>query len=130
MPFGAVPACVENDITRNRHRVNRAANIDVRKIERLAVKGDEPLGPDLAHVVPEVGEQLPLIRLAVGARPVELDPVDADTNDPARAGIKSQAIENLLAFFIRFNVQKYLACTGRNRFMILPNGFDIHDKCC
>src|SRR4030095_10382007 len=115
---------------RNRHPVYCAANIDVGEVERLAVKGNEALRPDLTDIVPEVGQQLPLVRLAVGARPVEFDPVNADTNDPARARIEAEAIENLLAFLIGFHIQKNLACTGRNRFLLLSNGFDIDDKCC
>ena len=54
--LGRKPPCIQQQVPGNRNSHDRAANIDVGEVERLAVKGNETLRPDLPDVVPEVGQ--------------------------------------------------------------------------
>jgi hypothetical protein len=107
-----------------------AANIDVGKIEGLAVEGYKTLRADLPDIVPEVREHFTLVWLAVGARSVQFDPMNADTDDPACAGVKSKTVKHLQTVFFGLNIQENLTRTGRNPLWILPYGFNVHDKSC
>src|SRR5262245_15019383 len=80
VPLRAEPACVEQEVARNRNPHDGAADINVWKVERLPIECDETLRADLADVRPEVCEQLALIRLAISAGPIQFQPVNADAN--------------------------------------------------
>src|SRR5688572_17552889 len=72
---------IQNDVARNRDSVNCASDVDVGEIEGFAVEGYKTLGANLTDVIPEICQQFSLVRLAIRARPFELDPVNSDTND-------------------------------------------------
>src|SRR6185295_15158869 len=127
---GGKPARIEEDVAWNRNTQNGAADIDIRKIERFAIEGHKPLGPDLSDIRPEIGQKLPLFGLAIDAGTIEFHPVQADADDAARAGIQSQAVENLLAFFFSDRIQQDFPGARGNAFEILSNGFDIDDESC
>src|SRR6266702_7379243 len=112
MTFGAEPPRVEQKVAWNRDAVDGAADVDVRKVERLAVERDEALGPDLADIGPKIRQQLALVRLAVGARAIQLKPVHSDADDAAGARIEPETFENLLAVLIGFDVEQDLSSPG------------------
>ena len=87
MPFRAETAGIQQQVARDRDARNRAANIDVWKIKRLAVERDETLRPDLTDIGPEVGQQFAFVRLAVRSRAVQFKPVDTNADDPAGAWV-------------------------------------------
>ena len=105
MTLGAESTRIQQDIARNRDAVDGAADVDVRKVERLSIEGDETLGTDLPDVGPEIREQLALVRLAVRAGALQLEPMHTDTDDPARARIERQSLENFLTIFVSPHVQ-------------------------
>ena len=125
--LGAEPACIEQEVPRNRNSHDGAPDIDIRKIEGLAVERDKPLRPDLPNVGPEIGEQLALVRLAIGTGTVQFQPVNADANNPAGAGIEAEAIENLLAVFVGLDVEENLSSSGWNCLGVLPDSFNVDD---
>src|SRR5262245_38089004 len=129
MPFRTETAGIEQQVARNRHARDRAADVDIREIERLPVERYETLGPDLTDIGPEICQQLALIILAVGPRAVELEPVDTDADDAARARVQTETIEHLLPVVVGLDIEKNLASTGGNLLGFLSNGLDIHDKC-
>jgi hypothetical protein len=130
VPFRAEAARVEKKISGNRNTHDGAADIDVRKIEGLAVEGHKTPRPDLADVGPEVREQLPLIRLAVGARSIEFKPVDADADDPAGAGIQAEAFKDLLPVLVSLDIEQDLPCPRRNQLWILSDRFNVDNESC
>jgi hypothetical protein len=128
--LGGEAARIEKDIARNRNAHDGAPDIDVGKIERLPVERYEPLRPDLADIRPEIGKHLALIGLAIGAGPVEFEPVYANADDPSGAGVQPEGFENLLPVLIGGDVQKYLSSPRGNTVRILSNRFDVDYKCC
>ena len=105
MTLGAESTRIQQDIARNRDAVDGAADVDVRKVERLSIEGDETLGTDLPDVGPEIRKQLALVRLAVRAGALQLEPMYTDADDPARARIERQSLENFLTIFVSPHVQ-------------------------
>src|SRR5438128_5177430 len=89
----------ELDVSRERNTRERASNVDVRKVERLRVEGDEAVRTDVPEIRPEVRQQFALVRLAVGAHLVELQPIDSDTNAPAGTRIQAEVFEHALPVF-------------------------------
>ena len=129
MPFGAEPAGIEQEVAGNGHAHDRASNVDVREIEGFAVKGHETLRPDLADIGPEVRQQFALIRLAIGPRALEFEPVNADADDSPGTGVQAEAFEDFLPVFVGFDIQKNFPGSCRNPLRILSDGLDIDDEC-
>ena len=67
MALRAESPCIEQDVARNRHTVDGAPDVDIRKIKRFSIERHKTLGPNLSDIRPEIGEQLPLIVLAIHA---------------------------------------------------------------
>ena len=65
VPFGAESARIEQDVTRNGHAHDGAADVDVGKIKGLSIECDEAMGPNLPDIGPEIREQLAFVSLAV-----------------------------------------------------------------
>jgi hypothetical protein len=130
VPLRAEPACVEQEVARNRNAHDGAANINVWKVERLPIECDETLRADLADVGPKVRQQLTLIRLAISAGPIQFEPVNADANDSTCTWIETEAVQDFLTVVVRIDVEENFASTGGNHLGLLPNGFDVNHKRC
>ena len=92
MPFGAEPPGIQQNIPWNGHTHDRAADIDIWKVEGLAVECHKTLRPDLPDVGPEVRQQFALIRLAICTGAVQFEPIHTNADDAAGTGIQTQAI--------------------------------------
>src|SRR5215471_219306 len=79
VPFRAETAGIEKEIARDRNAHDGAPDVDVWKVEGLPIESHETLGPDLTHIGPEVGEQFPLVRLAISTGALQFEPVNPDT---------------------------------------------------
>src|SRR5207249_8491309 len=81
-----------------------------------------------ADVGPEIGQQFPLIGLAVRAGPVQFEPVNTDTDNAAGAGVQAKTLKNLRPVVIRFDVQQNLSRSCGNDFRVLADGLNINDE--
>src|SRR5207249_11973027 len=93
--LAAESPCIEQNVARNRHAVDGAADVDIRKVKRFSVECNKALRPDLPDIRPEVGQQFPLIILAVHARAIQFEPMDSDADNPSGAGIEAETIQYL-----------------------------------
>src|SRR6266850_3106117 len=130
VPFGAESARIEQNVTRNGHAHDGAADVDVGKIKGLSIERNKTMGPNLPDIGPEIRQQLALVSLAVCPRAFQLEPINTNANDAAGTWIQPEALQNLLPVVFSGDFEQNLARARGNQVRILPDRFDIDDKCC